>query len=59
MTLGLSLTGSLGLLLLAKERGLLSSVEDAITQLVAAGLHLDGDLIAKVLRMAGESDPRT
>jgi len=57
--LGLPLTGSLGLLLLAKERGLLSSVEDAITQLVAAGLHLDGDLIAKVLRMAGESDPRT
>ena len=53
--LGLPLTGSLGLLLLAKERGLLKSVDAAIDQLIAAGLHLDADLVAKVLQMAGES----
>ena len=53
--LGLPLTGSLGLLLLAKERGLLKSVDAALDQLIAAGLHLDADLVAKVLQMAGES----
>ena len=34
--LGLPLTGSLGLLLLAKERGLLKSVDAALDQLIAA-----------------------
>lgn len=54
--LGLSLTGTLGLLLLAKERRLLTSVADAVDTLLAAGLYLDADLIAAVLRLAGEID---
>lgn len=54
--LGLPLTGSLGLLLLAKERQLLNSVAEAIDEMLAAGLHLDSNLIAEVLKMAGESD---
>ena len=54
--LGLPLTGSLGLLLLARERRLLTSVGDAINELLAAGLHLDANLVAEVLRLAGEAD---
>lgn len=54
--LGLPLTGSLGLLVLAKERQLLASVGAAIDELLAAGLHLDSNLIAEVLKMAGEAD---
>ncbi|MCB0257006.1 MAG: DUF3368 domain-containing protein [Anaerolineae bacterium] len=54
--LGLPLTGSLGLLLLAKERQLLNSVSEAIDELLAAGLHLDSNLIVEVLRVAGEAD---
>jgi len=50
------LTGSLGLLLLAKERRLLTSVGDAINELLEAGLHLDANLVAEVLRLAGEAD---
>jgi predicted nucleic acid-binding protein len=53
--LGLSLTGSLGILLFAKERGLVSSVADALTALRAAGLWVDPSLVAETLRLAGET----
>lgn len=52
--LGLPLTGTLGLLLLAKERHLLTSVRTAVDALLAAGLYLNPDLVTEVLRLAGE-----
>ncbi len=54
--LGLALTGTLGLLLLAKERGFLPSVREAIDLLLAAGLYLDVYLVAEVLLLAGEAE---
>lgn len=54
--LGLPLTGTLGVLLLAKERGLITTVSSAIAQLQNAGLYLDAALVARVLELAGESD---
>lgn len=53
--LGFSRTGTLGLLLLAKERGFIDSVRDPIDRLREAGLHLGEDLIQKALRVAGEN----
>lgn len=53
--LGLPLTGTIGLLLLAKERHLLTSVRTALDTLLAAGLHLNPDLITEALRLAGEA----
>lgn len=55
--LGLPLTGTMGVLLLAKERGLLTSVASAIAELRAAGLYLAPTLTAKVLELAGENEP--
>lgn len=53
-TLGIPIFGTGGLLVLAKRRGLLSSVSEAITKLRSAGLWLSDD-IAQVLRaQAGE-----
>jgi predicted nucleic acid-binding protein len=53
--LGLPLTGTLGVLLLAKERGLISSLAPLLTELQKAGLYLGSTLIAHVLRLAGEA----
>ena len=53
--LGFSLTGTLGILLLAKEAGLLTSVADSIQRLEEAGMHLSQPLIDKVLALAGET----
>ncbi|MDR3371866.1 DUF3368 domain-containing protein [Rhodoferax sp.] len=53
-TLGIPIFGTGGLLVLAKRRGLLSSVSEAIAKLRHAGLWLSDD-IAQVLRaQAGE-----
>jgi uncharacterized protein len=52
--LGLPLTG-LGILLFAKERGLLASMADARSSLQAAGLRLDPTLVSETLRLAGEA----
>jgi predicted nucleic acid-binding protein len=52
---GLPLTGTLGVLLLAKERGLIPIVGPLITQLQTAGLYLDPALISKVLTLAQET----
>ncbi|HSK81489.1 MAG TPA: DUF3368 domain-containing protein [Thermoanaerobaculia bacterium] len=53
--LGLPLTGTLGLLLLAKESGLLDSVADGIARLREAGLFLSPALVQRTLEIAGES----
>ncbi len=55
--LGFPLTGTVGILLLAKERGFLSSVEEALGRLQQQGFHLHADLIARALELAGESLP--
>jgi predicted nucleic acid-binding protein len=52
--LGFSVTGTLGVLLLAKQEGLLKSVREAVHKLETAGLHLHDSLIARVLGLAGE-----
>ena len=52
--LGIPVTGTLGLLLLAKEQQLVTAVSPLIGQLQEAGLYLAPPLIAATLRLAGE-----
>ena len=52
---GVAVTGSAGVLLAAKRRGVLSVVQPTLDALVAAGLRLDGSLYRQLLGMAGES----
>lgn len=53
--LGLRLTGTLGLLLSAKQAGLIDSVGFWAAKLQEAGLFLRPDLVQRVLQIAGES----
>jgi predicted nucleic acid-binding protein len=53
--LGRPLTGTVGILLLAKEAGQLESVAEALRRLEEAGLHLSDDLIQRAIGLAGES----
>ena len=52
--LGLPLSGTLGVLLGAKEEGLIPAVEPAIDMMIAQGRHISLTLRAQVLRAAGE-----
>lgn len=52
--LRLRVTGTLGILLRAKERGLLESVASMLDQLASLGFRLAPRLRATALRMAGE-----
>jgi predicted nucleic acid-binding protein len=52
--LGLSVTGTLGVIIKAKNVGLIDNVKDVINQLVLDGLFMDDRLINKVLELAGE-----
>jgi len=52
--LEMPLTGTLGLLLLAKERGLLANLAPLLVELQEVGLYLGASLIDRVLRLAGE-----
>ncbi|HSS52115.1 MAG TPA: DUF3368 domain-containing protein [Thermoanaerobaculia bacterium] len=52
--MGIPLTGSLGILLLAKESGLIESVSVWLSKLQEAGLFLAPSLIRKTLEIAGE-----
>ena len=47
-------TGTLGVLVKAKQQGLLSTVGPILEDLLATTMYLSGDLIAWVLREAGE-----
>jgi predicted nucleic acid-binding protein len=49
-----SLTGTLGLLLLGREQGLIGSVTREIETLQEAGLYLDPSLVARARQLAGE-----
>jgi predicted nucleic acid-binding protein len=53
--LGLPLTGTLGVLIKAKHRGLLSAVKPLIDELRQAGIQLGDDVIQEALQLAGES----
>lgn len=53
-SLGVRVEGTLGLLVRAKRRGLVSSVRELIKQILLKGYYLSQELIEEVLRMAGE-----
>ena len=57
--LGPPLTGTLGILLLAKQGGLVQSVADALARLQAADLRVDPSLAVEALRLAGEEPTTT
>ena len=48
-------TGTLGVLLLAKEKQLIASVRAEVERLQQAGLHLKPELVAEVLKHAHEA----
>jgi uncharacterized protein len=50
----ISVVGSLGILLLAKSRSMISEVRPRLTAIEAAGIFVSADLVAEVLRLAGE-----
>ncbi len=52
--LGLKVIGLLGILLTAKQRGLISEVRPALDGLIANGFWVDQALYAEVLRLASE-----
>jgi len=52
--LGLPLTGTLGVLLLAKEEGLVTAVGPLIQQLLDQGLYFLPELVSRALSLAGE-----
>jgi uncharacterized protein len=52
--MGFHLTGTVGLLLLAKEGGLIASVSKPLAELQGAGMHLSPLLITRALEIAGE-----
>lgn len=51
---GLQVTGSLGVLLRAKKKGLLPAVKPSIDLMLSRGVLLGGSLVDSVLRGAGE-----
>ncbi len=57
MTRGLRVTGTLGLLLEAKNRALVPAVAPLLRGLKDTGFHISRPLEAEVLRRAGESGP--
>ena len=52
--LGVRVTGTIGLLLLAKERGLIDSVKECLQGLRRHGYWLSDDIIVAAVHMAGE-----
>ncbi len=53
--IGLQVTGTIGVLLLAKERGLIDAIKPLIMELRTRGLYLSSVLIDKALQLAGEN----
>lgn len=53
--IGLQVTGTIGVLLLAKERGLIDAIKPPIMELRTRGLYLSSVLIDKALQLAGEN----
>jgi hypothetical protein len=55
---GLTLTGTLGTLILAKEQGLINRVAPHLTRLVEEDFYMSDTLYEKILRQAGEDQER-
>lgn len=55
--LGLTITGTLGILLKAKQEGHISSIAPLISELQSNGIRLSKPLVVKVLQLAGEYHP--
>lgn len=53
-TLGLPVRGTLGMVLVAKRRGVLASARDAVERLVGAGMYLSQDVLDRALVQVGE-----
>ena len=54
MLFDIPLIGSLGLIVLAKRKGLLNLAKPAIEQLLAVGLHIDSVMLTRILIRIGE-----
>jgi uncharacterized protein len=54
---GLRVTGSLGLLLALRKKGLGPTIPQAITRMQSKGIHLSDRLVSEALRLAGPFDP--
>ena len=54
ITLGCLCTGTVGVILLAKRRGIIASVKDSLAKLQNAGLWLSQDLVREICHKAGE-----
>lgn len=52
--LGIPLIGTLGLILKAKRKGLLTSARPATEKLLAAGMYLSSKILAQALALVGE-----
>lgn len=55
-TLNLPTIGTLGLLLMAKDKGLLAALKPLLEELRRAGFHMSNDLYRQVLDSAGETE---
>jgi predicted nucleic acid-binding protein len=53
------LIGSLGLIVLAKRKGLINLAKPEIDRLIAVGLHIDPAMITRILVAIGEGDKRS
>lgn len=53
--LNVEVIGTLGLLKTAKNRGVITSVQESINDMLAAGYYIEDNLIAKLLEDVGES----
>lgn len=53
-SLGLTIIGTTGLLLAAKQKGLIPAVREPLNELLKRGFHLHPDLFRNALVMAGE-----
>ena len=53
--IGLQVTGTIDVLLLAKEQGLINAIQPPIMELQVHGLYLSSTLIDKALQLAGET----
>ena len=52
--LGLTVTGTLGVLIKAKQSGIISSVKNAITKILSNGFYINENIIKLALKQAGE-----
>ncbi len=51
---GLEVIGSVGILLLAKQRGLIDKISPMLNLLAVSDIHLGSNIIEKALELAGE-----